>query len=440
MSSRTLLCTLAATALLGAAPAAADDPPRRAVPDYDGRGEEPTTAEDVALWIPRIVLAPFYVVSEYGIRRPVGWTMTAANPEGSANDRVAHSGPGLFPTFYGDVGMRPRVGLYAYWDQLFIPEHALRLHFDTWGPQSLGLAVADRLQLAEDRAVLALTVGGEKRDDFVFAGLGPRSADDNLSRFEAYRAEGRLALELLPSRRFRVTGWIGTRAVRYDDEACCNDPTVMERVGNLELDLPPGFDEGFTAWTHGAELVVDTRRVRPEPGSGIRLELRGEHALDLETCAASQWARYGGSASGILDLTGTRRELSLTLDASFADPIAGGMVPFTEQPTLGGNEALPAFLPGRLRDRSAVAATLMYEWPIWVWLDARIHVAAGNVFGAHLSGFDPELARLSFGIGLADRNPDGYLFQTVLAVGTETIEDGAAPSTVRFLFEVGHEL
>lgn len=55
---------------LGAAPAAGapsapargpDD--RRQPPDYDGR-PEPTTAGDVALWVPRVVLFPLYVVSE----------------------------------------------------------------------------------------------------------------------------------------------------------------------------------------------------------------------------------------------------------------------------------------------------------------------------------------------------------------------------------------
>jgi hypothetical protein len=446
MSRSTLVATVAAATLLAAvAPASsasADDPvrPHRAVPDYDGRGEDQTTAGDVALWVPRVLLSPFYATSEYVVRRPGGWIVEHADPAGSANAPEAPSGPGLFPTFYGDVGMRPRIGLFFYWDALLGAGNALQLQVDTWGAESLGLTVMDRLELSDRRAWLSLRLSGEKRDDFLFAGLGPRSDNDDLARFQALRGEGRLALELLPSRRLRVTAWLGTRAVRYDDEGCCDEPTVMQRVGNLELEIPPGFERGFTAWNHGAEVVIDTRRVRPNPGSGIRIEVRGEHAIDLETSGESQWLRYGGSVSGILDLTGTRRELSLTLDTSFADPIAGGIVPFTEQASLGGSEPLPAFLPGRLLDRSAAAATLMYEWPIWVWLDAQIHIGAGNVFGAHLAGLDPELARLSFGLGVADRNPDGYLFKTILAVGTETIEDGATPSTVRFLFEVGHEI
>ena len=52
--------------------------PKRAVPDYSGRGEEPTTAGDVALWIPRVILSPLYFVSEYIIRRPLGWLITTA--------------------------------------------------------------------------------------------------------------------------------------------------------------------------------------------------------------------------------------------------------------------------------------------------------------------------------------------------------------------------
>ncbi|HKU38809.1 MAG TPA: hypothetical protein VJR89_11700, partial [Polyangiales bacterium] len=57
--------------------ALADTPEKREVPDYDGR-EEPTTAGDVLLWVPRLLLSPLYLVSEYVIRVPLGFLLTAA--------------------------------------------------------------------------------------------------------------------------------------------------------------------------------------------------------------------------------------------------------------------------------------------------------------------------------------------------------------------------
>jgi hypothetical protein len=41
---------------------------RRKIPDYDGREPEPSTPGDVAIWVPRVVLAPPYLVWEYALR------------------------------------------------------------------------------------------------------------------------------------------------------------------------------------------------------------------------------------------------------------------------------------------------------------------------------------------------------------------------------------
>src|SRR5215471_10789725 len=50
--------------------------PKRDVPDYDGRGNPDADAGSWALWIPRVVLSPLYVVNEYVLRRPVGALVT----------------------------------------------------------------------------------------------------------------------------------------------------------------------------------------------------------------------------------------------------------------------------------------------------------------------------------------------------------------------------
>src|SRR5690242_3013354 len=82
---------------------------KREVPDYDGR-EQPTRARDVLLWGPRVVFAPAYVVSEYLLRRPVGFVIAGAERAGLPTllYDLFTFGPGqkggLIPTAYVDFG------------------------------------------------------------------------------------------------------------------------------------------------------------------------------------------------------------------------------------------------------------------------------------------------------------------------------------------------
>ena len=59
-------------------PATVPSTGKRALPDYDGRGEEPADFGDGALWVPRVLAFPFYVISEYVLRRPMSWLVVTA--------------------------------------------------------------------------------------------------------------------------------------------------------------------------------------------------------------------------------------------------------------------------------------------------------------------------------------------------------------------------
>ena len=94
--------------------------------------------------------------------------------------------------------MRPRIGLYVDWEELFVERHALQIHADFWGKESVGATLVDRVTLVPEHTWIALTATAEKRDDFVFAGLGPRSDDDDLAIHVPWKAPGELA-ETSPS-------------------------------------------------------------------------------------------------------------------------------------------------------------------------------------------------------------------------------------------------
>ncbi len=413
--------------------------PKRAAPDYDGRGEEPTTAGDVALWIPRIILSPLYFVSEYVIRRPLGWLITTAEqkqwPAAIVNfftfgpDKTA----GVFPTFFLDLGFRPSVGIYAYWNDLLGKGNHLRMHFSTFGADWLQGSVADKVPIGKD-SFFDMRFEGTHRPDFLFYGLGPRSVNENRSRYGVDRLQVKPVFETMWWRGSRVTVEGGVRYVDFRDDTCCDDPSLQTQVNRgVFAAPPPGYVSGYTAAFSRGELTVDTREAAPASQTGVRLELEIEQGSNVRR-STDNWVRYGGSVGGFVDIH-DNRTVSLSLTTLFVDPLsANATIPFTEQVVLGGSGPMRGFLYGRLVDRSAAVATLKYRWPIWVFLDGTIQGAIGNVFGPQLEGFDPKLFRVTANLGVETIGVADNTFEILVGMGTETIDHGLQVNSFRFLF------
>jgi hypothetical protein len=96
------------------------------------------------------------------------------------------------------------------------------------------------------------------------------------------------------------------------------------------------------------------------------------------------------------------------------------------------------FVPGRLLGRSSAVATLRYRWPIWIWLDGSIQLATGNVFDAHLSGFQAKLLRLSAAIGVESVGSPDSSVELLLGAGTETFEHGTQVTSLRLVVGSNH--
>lgn len=412
--------------------------PKRELPDYDGRGEPPLEGGDVALWVPRVALLPAYVVSEYVVRRPLGWFITTAerNQWPAFLRDLFLFGPekkaGVVPTAFLDFGMRASVGVYAFWDDALGKDNHLRLHASTFGKDWLQGAIADRFPIGKD-ATLDLRIEGSHRPDWIFHGFGPRSRDDLRSRFGMDRMVARPVFDLTWWRGSRITVEGGVKAVRFRDDACCDDPSLTTRIAASELAAPPGFRTGFTTVYQRAEITVDSREERPSDQTGVRLELEAEQASNVSR-ARDNWIRYGGSFGGFLDLK-NNRTVSLALTTLFVDPVSSGAeIPFTEQIVLGGSGPMRGYLYGRLVDRSSAVATLKYRWPIWVFLDGAMQASFGNVFGPQLDGFKPSLLRFSGAIGVESVGGADHTFELLTGLGTETFEDNLRVTSFRLLF------
>jgi hypothetical protein len=438
-----------ATASPALAAGAGPSQPKRAVPDYDGRPEAEPSGW---VWLPRIVLSPLYLVSEFVIRRPLGLLMRTTEKEVLGTKPIDDE-RGVTPTGRVDLGFRPSLGLYAFYDSIFADRDELRIHATTWGPKWFSVAALERVYVAESQWV-GLRVELTHRDDFVFHGLGPGSRDADLGRYAATFVEGRLEHQTrTPDRLIELETSVLVRRASFDaDEACCGDATVAERGAQGRYELPPSIGDGYAAVASRLDLALDTRGERaPEnlepasdfvapPATGVFARAGGELAASLDArpvVAAGperrlEWLRYGASAGVSLDLTGDQRVVGLSLAAEFARSLSGGDVPFTEQPSLGG-ERLNGFLPGRLVDRSLVVGRLDYSWPVWLALDGVISAEAGNVFPAELDGFSVDRLRSSFGVGVRSIGRPDHAFEILFAVGTEPFGEGAEPENVRFV-------
>jgi len=385
-------------------------------------------------------------VSEYVVRRPIGFLISEAEraqlPEMLYN--LFTWGPdhsvGLIPIAFVDFGFDPSVGLYFFWDDAIVEHHDLRFRASTWGVEWLAARLTSRSHLVgvSDDTDLILDAAAVNRPDYVFYGLGSGTKESYLSRYGALTQDVTLKLDHGFWRASRLSTTFGLRSVTFHEGDYDDDPTVEEQIASGVFTEPPGFEAGYTLLFSEAAIAIDSRRPRPAPGSGIRVEAHARHSADVRDETSSGFIRYGGSAGGFLDLNDRGRVVSLSVTTLFVDPLGRSTVPFTELASVGGDFSMRGFVPGRLLDRSAAFTMLRYRWPIWIFLDGSIQLAAGNVFGEHLAGLRPGLMRLSGAIGIESvGSPDSSL-ELLFGVGTETLDDGGELSSFRLVVGTNH--
>jgi hypothetical protein len=432
---------------------------KRHRPNYDGRPAKPTDAADVLRWVPRTLLFPLYWVSEYVVRRPLGYVATWAEREEVPTLLInfftfgEERNSGVIPTAFIDFGFSPSVGLYFFANELFVDEHDVTARVSYGGEGWLALGLTDGYSWSSTQAT-SVSAEFVRRPDWIYAGLGPESRDRDIGRYSRRDLKATFRHDAALWRSSTFVAEVGLYDAAYDiDRACCSDPSVQSRVDSGAIAEPTGHEQGFLVVSVGMMGALDTRLprnlVEARPGSdfsapagdGVRVEVNGrqlsgfgkERVMAATGSERYQWIDYGASVAGFVDLTGEQRVLGLTLFTEFADPVHdSGSIPFDQLVSLGGPRKMRGFLQGRLRDLSATVATLEYRWPVWVWLDGSLHYAVGNVFGEHLSGWEARRLRSSFGIGVQSNVPArGAPFQLLLALGTRTFEESAAIDSVR---------
>lgn len=412
----------------------------RSLPDYDGRKER-TTPGQAALWIPRVLAFPPYVVSEYIIRRPLGFAISAAErhqvptllydfftfgPEHQA---------GIVPIVLVDLGFRPHVGLYAFWNGAGVKIHDVRLAGSYGGSDWVSFGLTDRWHLSK-HFELGVAANIAKRPDYTFYGVGFDSRESERSRYGANTANARVVLRAQAGSSYLETN-AGYRRVSFFEGGFAGDPTLKSAVQQARFAAPDGYADGYQAPVVGATAVLDSRH-KDGSRTGARVEGTFEEGADLSRSRGAGWVRYGGTAGLFWDVADSGRVFSLSLSTEFTDPIGSREVPFTELSKLGGAAHMPGFRAGRLRDRSSVEVTLRYTWPIWVWLNGSMQAATGNVFDRHLTNFSVDRNRFSGAIGIETSASRDSAFQALVGFGTETFESGAHVNAPRFVIGARH--
>ncbi len=450
---RRLAAWVSAAVLAASATARADEPtkqepqpqaqsgepsPKRALPNYDGRG--PVSEDDPALWPLRVILSPLYFTSEYILRQPLG-ALTRAAERAKIPEKlydVFAFGPGhkigWAPVGLVEFGFLPSVGVFTFWNGAFTDKNNLTLHYEIWPTDWYAGNITDRWSF-DKSTTLQFRFSGFKRPDQVFYGLGPESAQYHQSRFTEARFDASARLERYVWRMSRLEIQGGVRKADLAPGHFGSDPSLEVEAATGAFEVPFGFNRGYLAPYGRAYASLDTRKRNATTGSGARFEAQAEGGGDVEHAPASGWLRWGGSATAFADMDEHGRILSFALAAAFADPIGDEPIPYTELVMLGGDNWLHGFYPGRLRDRSAAVGQVQYVWPVAPWLNGNLQAAVGNVFGAHLEGFDMKLLRFSGGIGLTTTlmNPP---IEVLVAFGTDTFDRGASIDSFRVSFGV----
>ncbi|MGH7327400.1 MAG: BamA/TamA family outer membrane protein [Polyangiaceae bacterium] len=306
------------------------------------------------------------------------------------------------------------------------------MHAATGGPDWLAAGFTERFRFADGNS-LSLNATGIRRPDHAFFGIGPRSLQDNLARYSSDSLDANTVIDFDLWRASRVTTTFGARTVSFSPGHFGEDSDVEGQVARGVFPLPDGYDSGYTLEYNQVDAAFDTRLPRPSSGSGVRIEGTMFQGNDVRRSPAGGFVRYGGTVGGFWDLNDHGRVVSLSVGASFADPLGKEAIPFTELVALGGYDAMRGFLPGRLYGRSSAVSTLHYRWPIWAYIDGSIELATGNVFDEHLKDFDPRLLRLSGAMGIETvGSPDNSL-EILVGAGTETFDDRLKLDSVRLL-------
>lgn len=421
---------------------AAKPPPRREVPDYDGREDAPGTFGDGLLWIPRVVLFVPRVVVDYGVRRPIGFVVQKAEHSKGFKRflqnlfrEVENANPLIYPVALVDFGFKPSAGVRIVWRRGYlVPKSDVTVRIGTGGTDWWRLDGGIKTKL--DALRTSLSAGVNERPDYVFYGIGRDTPDEAKARYAArkYFARGSIGGHVKDVGD-AMLGFAVTDnelfSSNYGDEPSIEDQVAAGRIPAL----PTGYEQDYKTARVGARVTLDSRVDNKRVRSGARFDGAIERVFDLTN--ETSWTRLELMVGGGLLLDPVaERKLDIRLGVEIVEPDHDStQIPFLELATISGAPWLRGLPTGRVYGASAAAFLVDYHWPLAAWLDAHANLGAGNVFDSELSGFALRHLRGSFGGALTIAGLTERQIGISLHFGTEPLGDGVDVTSSRFILE-----
>jgi surface antigen Omp85-like protein len=412
----------------------------------DGRAPpEPSTARKVgqaALAVPRVatqvVLWPVIktadVAEDYHV---VSWARA-----------VLTSDDGL-------VGVRPELqystsfvasgGARFFYRRLPGPGSEIMLRARTGGSSIMLGEVGLR---GPDRSGLSLLATFDRRNDRLFAGVGPRTDADLAAAGEAsaryasdnygagLRWSRRLLLHLVPEahadlqrRDYLSSGVTGGPSVAdvfgASPAACAARGLATPCVDEAVM---PGFARGLRIAHLGAGAMLDLRSpARDGRGFSLATDATIGRGVAGDPTRLARLSAEGVGALGVDD-----RVFLLRARAMMVERLSAAPIPFDELVIPSGQFDMRGFATGRLRGESGLVGSAEYRWYIAAMLDATLFADIGTVAGPRFSNIDWDRWFPSFGLGFRFYRPQGAYWD---ARAQEGIQIAYAPEGgLRLLF------
>jgi hypothetical protein len=424
--------------LEASAPAEAEVPEASAeapfVPDGDRRDPawfrgrpRDTTAEEVLLWIPRIVFYPVHLVAEM-IRLPLLAFLTWAegNHVFDVLPTIFHPIDELFwyPTLSLEAGIFVLPGLALRLQDLGVEGHGLRASGTFGGDDFWSASLRDEWQLGPVR--IGAQGGYSTRPNRQYFGLGPGSPP----QFVYYR-----------ERRGEARAFF---VIEHEDHV-----EVEAQAGWAYEDIGPGYVPSFDVlppelvsiagpyqlFLAALEVRLDTREEVEENG-GVHLHAGALYGVAPEGPTA-HFLRFDVDLEGAV-VVYPDRVLAARGHLIETVSLDGSQVPFQHLPVLGW-DLHRGFVAGRFRGEAAAVAEVRYRYPIHYFVDMEWALSAGNVFDRQFSDFSFGALTGALSIGFRTRRTGFDPITFALAFGT-TQFDRFDLEGVRFYVASSHGL
>ncbi len=416
---------------------------------YLGIERKPTFGRVVA-WVPRIILFPLYVVTDFVVRRPIGFVLTNIE-EHHVIERVKGAttfgdseGPGsnggVVPRLRFDRRLRPAIGLEFYLVDALAAGNDWHVGADTDFRQNASADVGTKLRLKNDRLVFGTEGSFLRQADNVFHGMGAAVDEADETRFVSREFAAGIwssYTPVYPGLAGRLRGSVSDHdfdcSPAEDLDICGDDHQAGTDDDRYDITQPtavPYFLEGYQLLTIDAAIAGDTRTFSPRSGTGVRAEVFSRFGQGIVGADDLRFVTLGSEIAGYINLY-QGRVIGLKVRGEVAEPAGTSQIPFTELSTLGGNQTMRGFLEGRFRGRSTFATTLEYRYPIWSFVDGTVFAEAGNAFGVGFEGLAPGALQGSFGTGFRSAEGSDLGFDLLVAVGTTRFDEDLAVEHAR---------